>query len=185
METPSSCGRILYVSMIFIVVKNVLPIFPKPSLYSWRCLRSPPNFENNPKMNECKMLTKLLVYNSNSFGIAHEKLKTSFFSFFALVGWVYLLLNKTKNQMLMIDVIKLHASHVNENKLYTYLPYSCAYFQPNITIGEEFLHFQCSMYPPLWNNNETFLAQDNVMSFGMILQQIITTISLPSIQRRI
>jgi hypothetical protein len=42
-------------------------------------------------------------------------LKTSFFSFFAFVGWVYLLLNKTKNQILMIDIIKLHASHVNEN----------------------------------------------------------------------
>jgi hypothetical protein len=72
---------------------------------------------NNPKMNECKTLAKLLAYNSNSFGIAHEQLKTSFFSFFAFVRQMYLLLNKTKNQMLMIDVIKLHASHVNENKL--------------------------------------------------------------------
>jgi hypothetical protein len=46
-------------------------------------LKSPTNFGNNPKMNECKTLAKLLAYNCNSFGVADEKLETSFFSFFA------------------------------------------------------------------------------------------------------
>jgi hypothetical protein len=72
--------------MIFVVVKNISPIFPKPSLYSWRCLGSSPNYENNPKMNECKTLAKSSTYSSNSFGVTHEQLKTSFFSFFAFVG---------------------------------------------------------------------------------------------------
>jgi hypothetical protein len=66
--------------------KKCVPNFPKPSLYSWRCLGSPPNFENNPKMNECKTLAKLSAYSSNSFKVAHEWLKTSLFSYFALVG---------------------------------------------------------------------------------------------------
>jgi len=47
---------------------------------------SPTSFGNNPKMNECKTLAKLSAYSSNSFGVAHEWLVTSFFYFFALEG---------------------------------------------------------------------------------------------------
>jgi hypothetical protein len=48
-----------------------------------------------------------------------------------------------------------------------YLSYYCAYFQSNIAIGEESLHFECFTYPPLQNNDETFSAQDNAMPFEM------------------
>jgi len=64
-----------------------------------------------------------------------------------------------------------------------YLSYYCAYFQSNIAIGEESLHFECFTYPPLQNNDETFSAQDNAMPFEMTLWQIIVTISLPFMTR--
>lgn len=63
-------------------------------------------------MNECKKLSKLSTYSFKSLGIAHERLETSFF--FGSHKVSVPIVKQNKNQMLVIDVIKLHASYVHE-----------------------------------------------------------------------
>jgi hypothetical protein len=63
-------------------------------------------------MNECKKLSKLSTYSFKSFGVVHEQLETSIF--FGSHKLSVPIVKQNKNQTLMMDVIKLHASYVRE-----------------------------------------------------------------------